>query len=94
MERNEAFLRKAENLKPRLHTRTVSVPGSGQPLKKGDSACFDLGEHLVGDVTVKLIADGRSYTGKGLSTDVMEASILAYITAVNKLCAATAKKEE
>ena len=54
MERNEAFLRKAENLKPRLHTRTVSVPGSGQPLKKGDSACFDLGEHLVGDVTVKL----------------------------------------
>ncbi len=52
------------------------------------------GKDTLGDVTVKLIADGRSYTGKGLSTDVMEASILAYITAVNKLCAATAKKEE
>ena len=51
------------------------------------------GKDTLGDVTVKLISEGRTYTGKGLSTDVMEASIVAYITAVNKLCAATKKKE-
>ena len=52
------------------------------------------GKDTLGDVTVKLISDGKTYTGKGLSTDVMEASIIAYIMAVNKLCAATEKKEE
>lgn len=51
------------------------------------------GKDTLGDVTVKLVSGDRTYTGKGLSTDVMEASILAYIMAVNKLCAATAGKE-
>ena len=50
------------------------------------------GKDTLGDVTVKLTSNGRNYTGKGLSTDVMEASIVAYIKAVNKLCAATQKK--
>ena len=51
------------------------------------------GKDTLGDVTIKLAAEGKTYTGKGLSTDIMEASIVAYIKAVNKLCAATAKKE-
>ncbi len=51
------------------------------------------GKDTLGDVTVKLVSGDRTYTGKGLSTDVMEASIIAYIMAVNKLCAATQKKE-
>ena len=52
------------------------------------------GKDTLGDVTIKLMSEGRTYTGKGLSTDVIEASVTAYIKAVNKLCAATAKKEE
>ncbi len=52
------------------------------------------GKDTLGDVTVKLTAENRTYTGKGLSTDIIEASILAYIKAVNKLCAATAAKKE
>ena len=51
------------------------------------------GKDTLGDVTVKLVSGSRTYTGKGLSTDVMEASIIAYIMAVNKLCAATSKEE-
>ena len=51
------------------------------------------GKDTLGDVTIKLTAGNRTYTGKGLSTDIMEASIVAYIKAVNKLCAATARKE-
>ena len=51
------------------------------------------GKDTLGDVTIKLMSDGKTYTGKGLSTDIIEASITAYIKAVNKLCAATEKKE-
>ncbi len=47
------------------------------------------GKDTLGDVTVKLVSDGKTYTGKGLSTDIIGASIIAYINAVNKLCAAT-----
>lgn len=54
MERNEAFLRRAEALKPALRTRTLTVRGGRTPLKKGGSVRLDFGEHLVGRVTVKL----------------------------------------
>ena len=46
------------------------------------------GKDTLGDVTVKLSAGGRSYSGKGLSTDIIEASITAYLTALNKMRAA------
>ncbi len=52
------------------------------------------GKDTLGDVTIKLTAANRTYTGKGLSTDIIEASIVAYIKAVNKLCAATAGQKE
>lgn len=43
------------------------------------------GKDTLGDVTVKLSANGKSYSGKGLSTDIIEASIKAYLTAINKM---------
>ncbi|MBQ2772891.1 MAG: 2-isopropylmalate synthase [Clostridia bacterium] len=43
------------------------------------------GKDTLGDVTVRLAAGNRTYTGKGLSTDIIEASILAYINAINKM---------
>ena len=46
------------------------------------------GKDTLGDVTIKLTSEGRTYTGKGLSTDIIEASITAYLKAMNKLCAA------
>ena len=51
------------------------------------------GKDTLGDVTIKLMSEGRTYTGKGLSTDIMEASITAYIKAINKLCAATEQRK-
>ena len=48
---------------------------------------FYEGKDTLGDVIVKLSCNGRYYTGKGLSTDILEASITAYINAINKLCA-------
>ena len=54
MDRNEAFLRKAEDMKPELHIRTLTAAGSEKPLKRGDCVCLDFGGHMVGTVTVRL----------------------------------------
>lgn len=43
------------------------------------------GVDALGDVVVQVEADGRKVTGRGVSTDVVEASARAYLNAVNKL---------
>lgn len=43
------------------------------------------GMDALGDALVKISSNGKSYAGRGLSTDVIEASIHAYINAVNKM---------
>jgi len=44
------------------------------------------GKDTLGEVLVKLkTEDNKIYNGRGLSTDIIEASILAYLNAVNKL---------
>ena len=49
------------------------------------------GKDTLGDVSVKLKAGGKTYVGRGLSTDIIEASLKAYINAVNKMQAAQEK---
>lgn len=46
------------------------------------------GEDALGEVVVKVSSEDRTVTGRGLSTDIIEASMLAYINAVNKLLGA------
>lgn len=43
------------------------------------------GKEAMGSALVKLRADGKLYSGNGISTDIMGASIRAYISAVNKI---------
>jgi len=43
------------------------------------------GKDTLGEVHVKLLAGNRAFSGRGLSTDIIEASVLAYISACNKL---------
>ncbi len=43
------------------------------------------GEDALGEATVKLLSFGTTVTGRGISTDVLEASIKAYINGVNKM---------
>lgn len=45
------------------------------------------GEDALGDVTVRLELDGETATGRGLSIDIIEASIRAYVNGINKLLA-------
>jgi len=43
------------------------------------------GEDALGEAVVKLSRGGETVTGRGLSTDIIEASIKAYVSGVNKL---------
>jgi 2-isopropylmalate synthase len=46
------------------------------------------GKDALGEVTVKVeFNDGKAVTGKGASTDVIEASARAYLNAVNRFLA-------
>ncbi len=42
------------------------------------------GKDALGEVTVRVEFDGKTYTGRGASTDVIEASAKAYLNAVNR----------
>ena len=42
------------------------------------------GKDALGEVTVKVERDGRTFLGRGLSTDIIEASVMAYTNAMNK----------
>ncbi len=52
------------------------------------------GKDTLGGVKVKLSAGGRQFSGRGLSTDIIQASILAYIAATNKMQAYFARNEQ
>lgn len=47
------------------------------------------GADALGEATVRVIRDGKAIVGRGLSTDIVEASIKAYINALNRaVCSA------
>lgn len=54
-------------------------------LKEYNIRAVSAGEDALGEVTIKVRDNGHSYTGRGLSTDVIEASARAYMHAVNKV---------
>ncbi len=43
------------------------------------------GREAMGEALVKLRSDGKVYSGKGISTDIIGASIIAYLNALNKI---------
>ena len=45
------------------------------------------GSEAVGNALVKLRYNGKLYSGSGISTDIIGASIRAYLNAINKIVA-------
>ena len=43
------------------------------------------GQEAMGEAVVKLIAEGKVFSGRGISTDIIGSSIRAYINALNKI---------
>ncbi len=52
------------------------------------------GQDAQGEVRVRVNFDGQKHTGIGASTDVIEASVKAYLNAVNKACSAAKVKSK
>lgn len=45
------------------------------------------GEDAIGEAVVKVSYEGRQYIGNGMSTDIIEASLKAYLNGINKIMA-------
>ena len=43
------------------------------------------GKDALGEVTVRVSRNGKMFTGRGVSTDVIEASVKAYLSAINRV---------
>ena len=50
------------------------------------------GKDAQGEVTIELDHEGRKIRGRGLSTDILEASALAYLAAINRLRSLNARE--
>ena len=51
------------------------------------------GKDALGEVQIELEHSGRKIRGRGLSTDILEASALAYIAAINRLRSLTEREK-
>ena len=52
------------------------------------------GQDALGEATVWVESDNQVFVGRGLSTDVLEASTRAYLNAINKMLAACGRPLE
>ena len=52
------------------------------------------GKEALGEATVKITENGRTYIGRGVSTDIIEASAKAYIDAINRMVSTKDKGTE
>ncbi len=79
------------------------IDAAGQAIQKATSISANLigfsvssitgGVDAIGDVVVQLESDGVKVSGKGISTDVVEASARAYLNAINRLQRALVRRE-
>jgi len=70
-------IREATGLSPKLENYSIrAVTG---------------GKEALGEATVSITENGRTYIGRGISTDIIEASAKAYVDAINRMVAAKEK---
>ena len=50
------------------------------------------GKDALGEATVRVLKDDRIYVGRGVSTDVIEASVKAYVNAINRVVSEHGRK--
>ncbi|MEJ2704567.1 MAG: 2-isopropylmalate synthase [Sedimentisphaerales bacterium] len=66
-------IREATNLSPKLENYTIRAVTSGK--------------EALGEATVRIVDNGRTFVGRGISTDIIEASAKAYVDAINRMVA-------
>ncbi len=73
-------IRQATGLAPKLENYSIRAVTSGK--------------EALGEATVKITENGRIFVGRGISTDIIEASAKAFVDAINRMVAARAKGEQ
>ncbi|MEX1183736.1 MAG: 2-isopropylmalate synthase [Gemmatimonadota bacterium] len=63
-------------------------------LKELNVQAITAGRDAVGDVSVQVLIDGRSFTGRGAATDIVNAAVRAYLHALNKAAVARGLEAE
>ena len=69
------------------------IVGRSVKLEEYSIGAVTEGRDAQGEVSVKISSEGSTAKGYGLSTDVIEASILAYINAINNLIYERSREE-
>ncbi len=73
-------IREATGLSPKLENYTIrAVTG---------------GKEALGEATVRISDDGKKFVGRGISTDIIEASAKAYVDAINRMVSAKSKGDD
>ncbi|MCL2164071.1 MAG: 2-isopropylmalate synthase [Oscillospiraceae bacterium] len=75
------------------YNAVARIVGGEWPLASYDIKAVTEGEDALGEVTIRIKKDNKLYTGRGLATDVIEASILAYVNAINRVFAEQEKEK-
>ena len=52
------------------------------------------GKEALGEATARIVENGRTYIGRGVSTDIIEASAKAYVDAINRMVAGEGVQSE
>lgn len=65
----------------------LRMTGLDAELKEFDLHAITGGRDAQGEVHLELLVNGRSFRGRGRSTDIIQASVLAYINALNRAIA-------
>jgi len=73
-------IREATGLSPKLENYSIRAVTSGK--------------EALGEATVKITDDGGVYIGRGVSTDIIEASAKAYVDAINRMVSSQDKDKE
>jgi len=68
--------------------------GQSPKLKNYSIRAVTGGKEALGEATVGIIDDGRTFVGRGISTDIIESSAKAYIDAINRMVAAKNKGDQ
>jgi len=72
-------IRRAMDLRPKLEDYSIRA--------------ITAGTEALGEATVRIRENGRTFIGRGVSTDIIEASAKAYVDAVNRMVAAQGAPE-
>ncbi len=72
-------IRLATDLSPKLENYSIRAVTSGK--------------EALGEATVRITENGRTFIGRGISTDIIESSAKAYIDAINRMVSAQNKSQ-